>query len=73
MHLPHDLQIYIMKYVILCQVCDKFMIDENLWDHKENNRKDVPIEYWNGENGIKHVICHQCWVADQRVHDIQRV
>ena len=63
MHIPKEIQKYIMTFMIHCETCTKHMIDSRENTHElvhGGGFKDIPFHYWD-TNGTSHVICNQCY------------
>lgn len=68
MDLPRDLQLYIMSFVILCEKCDKCMIqNKSFMLEKEDNHKHCPFTYWDCYEGKPHIICKACYWNDLKI------
>ena len=60
MYIPRDIQTYIMKFVYLCERCDKCMIQKHKNSSNDKNTNEDPFIYWNGTQGDISIICREC-------------
>ena len=63
MYLPREIHLKIMKFVYICEKCDKCMLQKNseLGIDFDEIIKDEPFIYWDGNDGNMHKICNECY------------
>ena len=71
MYFPKELQILIINFVYICEICDKIMLKKNenyQIMNEDKNVEDDPFIYWDAYDGKEHKICNSCYLKEIRAN-----